>query len=218
MENTLCNIEFRSMAWTSNDLGPTVVHLAEQGVAEIRKSLKQFKGQQHHIFSLKTKQALADKNSEHGLSLDAVTCENFPLPTIQEQLVRASLDVHQGRGFAIIRGLDPRKFSAEDNAIVFLGVASYIGEQRGVQDKKGSVLSTPGSPVSPFVYCQFKLAEPSTLAHVTDSKVWTTPPNMRHGIHTTTGLVSCPQFFTSALAVALADRSCSAGLALRHGN
>lgn len=79
-----------------------------------------------------------------------MACESFPLPTIQEQLVRASLDVHEGRGFAIIRGLDPCKFSAEDNAIVFLGVASYIGEQRGVQDKKGSVLSTPDSPLYPF--------------------------------------------------------------------
>lgn len=51
MENTLYNIESRPMAWASNGLGPTVVHLDEQGVAEIRKSLKQFKGQQHHIFS-----------------------------------------------------------------------------------------------------------------------------------------------------------------------
>ncbi|KAG7289406.1 hypothetical protein NEMBOFW57_005777 [Staphylotrichum longicolle] len=152
MENTSYNIESRPMAWASNDLSPTAVHLDEQGVAEIQKSLKQFK--------------------------DAMTRENFPLPTIQEQLVRASLDVHEGRGFAIVRGLDPRKFSAEDNAIVFLGVASYIGEQRGVQDKKGSVLT-----------------------HVTDSKVWTTPPSMRHGIHTTTGLAWHCDMGTDVLAL-----------------
>lgn len=72
--------------------------------------------------------------------------ETFPLPTIQTQLARVALDVHQGRGFAIVRGLDARKYTAEDSAIIFLGIASYIGEQRGVQDKRGSVLSTPTLP------------------------------------------------------------------------
>jgi hypothetical protein len=71
-----------------------------------------------------------------------VTSETFPLPTIQRQLAQASLDVHQGRGFAIVRGLDARKYTAEDNVTIFLGIANYIGEQRGVQDKRGSVLST----------------------------------------------------------------------------
>jgi hypothetical protein len=94
-----------------------------------------------------------------------VTQENFPLPTIQAQLTRASIDVHQGRGFAIVRGIDPRRYTAEDNITIFLGISNYIGEQRGIQDKKGTMLT-----------------------HVTESKIWTTPPEMRHGIHTTTSL------------------------------
>ncbi|KAK4157542.1 hypothetical protein C8A00DRAFT_11610 [Chaetomidium leptoderma] len=125
--------------------GHHVVQLHEQGVAEVQETLEAFKNL--------------------GLGADAVTRESFPLPATQAQLTRASLDVHQGRGFAIVRGLDPRKYTAEDNVTIFLGISNYIGEQRGIQDKKGSVLT-----------------------HVTDSKVWTTPPAMRHGIHTTAGL------------------------------
>jgi hypothetical protein len=77
-----------------------------------------------------------------------VTRENFPLPTIQAHLARASFDVHRGPGFAIVRGLDPRKYTAEENVAVFLAVANHIGEQRGVQDKKGSMLSTTRHPRS----------------------------------------------------------------------
>jgi hypothetical protein len=83
-----------------------------------------------------------DPEKERGLGTGDVTLENFPLPTIQAQLTRASLDVHQETGFAIVRGLDPRKYTAEDNVTIFLGIANYIGNQRGVQDKKGSMLST----------------------------------------------------------------------------
>lgn len=70
-----------------------------------------------------------------------MTQENFPLPTIQANLARACLDVHQGRGFAIVRGIDPRKYTAEDNVTIFLGISNYVGEQRGIQDKKGTMLS-----------------------------------------------------------------------------
>jgi hypothetical protein len=70
-----------------------------------------------------------------------MTQENFSLPTIQANLARASIDVHQGRGFAIVRGMDPRKHTAEDNMAIFLGISNYIGEQRGIQDKRGTMLS-----------------------------------------------------------------------------
>lgn len=86
--------------------------------------------------------SLVDEETGLGLDADAVTRDTFPLPTIQEQLTQASFDVHEGQGFVIIRGLSPRKYTAEDNAKIFLGIANYIGEQRGVQDKRGSVLST----------------------------------------------------------------------------
>ena len=67
---------------------------------------------------------------------------NFPLPTLGEKLLKSALDIHRGRGFSIIRGLDPKDLSPEDNLIVFLGISSYIGSQRGRQDEDGNMLST----------------------------------------------------------------------------
>ncbi|KAM5353110.1 hypothetical protein ACJ41O_003260 [Fusarium nematophilum] len=97
-----------------------------------------------------------------GLDGDEVCKDNFPLPNLSRRLLRAGAEtLHLGRGFVVIRGLDASKYTVEDSVTVFLGVASYIAEQRGLQDRKGNMLS-----------------------HVTDSKQWTAPANLRHGIHT----------------------------------
>ncbi len=70
-----------------------------------------------------------------------MTREKFPLPIIEAQLAQVARDVHRG-GFAIVRGLDPRTFTSEENILVFMGIANYIGEKRGIQDKQGTVLGT----------------------------------------------------------------------------
>ncbi len=55
--------------------------------------------------------------------------------------------MHVGKGFVIIRGLKPNDLSVEDNMVAFLGIASYVGgDKRGVQDRKGNVLSQFCSP------------------------------------------------------------------------
>lgn len=40
----------------------------------------------------------------------------------------------------MIRGLDATCYTAEENTIIYLGIASYIADQRGIQDRKGNVL------------------------------------------------------------------------------
>lgn len=70
-----------------------------------------------------------------------MSASNFPLPTLGQRLLSVALDIHRGRGFAIIHGLDPKNFSPEDNVIVFLGISSYIGSKRGRQDEDGNMLS-----------------------------------------------------------------------------
>lgn len=49
--------------------------------------------------------------------------------------------VYAGIGFAILRGLDLRQFNYEERAIVFLGISSYIGDERGPQDRYGTMMS-----------------------------------------------------------------------------
>ena len=71
---------------------------------------------------------------------DDVSRELFPLPKLESRLDKCALEVHHGAGWCVIRGIDPRRYSVEDNAIIYLGISSYIGGRRGLQDAKGSML------------------------------------------------------------------------------
>ena len=87
-----------------------------------------------------------------GLGLDGreTARENFPLPTLSPILRALAEELHHGCGFFALRGLDPNKYSREDNIIIFLGISSYVGEMRGKQDDSGHLFgsSCPWSPVS----------------------------------------------------------------------
>jgi len=76
-----------------------------------------------------------------GLDGDAVSKNNFPLPMLRVALEHTCRDVHEGIGFAIVRGLCPDNYTAEDNLNFHLGISSYIGDVRGVQDRQGSMIS-----------------------------------------------------------------------------
>ncbi|KAH7152810.1 hypothetical protein EDB81DRAFT_648748 [Dactylonectria macrodidyma] len=100
-----------------------------------------------------------------GLDGDKVSPSNFPLPNLGRRLRTCTQTIHLGRGFIVLRGIDADRYKVEDTIIIFLGLASYIAEKRGLQDRKGTM-----------------------LAHVTESKLWTVPANLRHGIHTNEAL------------------------------
>ncbi|KAM0292031.1 hypothetical protein ACHAO9_003594 [Fusarium lateritium] len=100
-----------------------------------------------------------------GLDGDGVSPDNFPLPNLSRRLRASAETIHLGRGFVIVRGIDGSKYSDEDSVTIFLGVAGYVADKRGHQDRKGAMLS-----------------------HITDSKKWTAPVESRHGIHTNASL------------------------------
>lgn len=130
------------LVWSGNDLQEEsyALHLSDEDIAEVDGALAHFK-------SL-------------GLNGDEVGRDNFPLPTLGLRLRTVPEAIHLGRGFSVVRGLDRSKYSVQDSVVVFLGLASYVAEKRGLQDRKGNMLS-----------------------HITDSKQWTVPANRRHGIH-----------------------------------
>ncbi|KAK4658151.1 hypothetical protein QC762_204220 [Podospora pseudocomata] len=140
-------LEHHAMAWVPEAISSDsyVVDIGPRGVQEVQEGLQRFK--------------------ELELDGHEVSRHNFHLPTLEAQLEQACHEVHRGRGFVILRGLDPQQYSVEDNLMIYLGIAAYIGDQRGFQDKKGNMLT-----------------------HITASKDWKTPPELRHGIHTTKGL------------------------------
>lgn len=97
-----------------------MLKLTNEDVLEVRAALQSF--------------------NELGLYGNEVSSSNFPLPNLGQKLLRTTLDLHRGKGFAIIRGLNPKDFSPEDNLIIFLGLSSYIGPKRGRQDEDGNML------------------------------------------------------------------------------
>lgn len=72
---------------------------------------------------------------------DLVTPDTFPLPTVGPNVLsRMRDDLHQGKGFAVLRGLDSKKYPVEDLTTIYLGVQAYIANRCGRQDKKGNML------------------------------------------------------------------------------
>lgn len=63
-----------------------------------------------------------------------ISQETFPLPTLHPELRRLSHELHFGHGFFVLRGLNPDRYTREENIIIYAGVSSHIGSIRGRQD------------------------------------------------------------------------------------
>ncbi|KAL7941352.1 hypothetical protein V8C42DRAFT_182904 [Trichoderma barbatum] len=136
------------LAWSGVDFENEetyIVQLQKEDIEEVDAALQSFK-------SL-------------GLDGDQVNHDNFPLPTLEAQLAQCAGVVHEQRGFFVLRGLEGARYSVEDSTTIYLGIASYIADKRGLQDRSGHVLS-----------------------HITNSKIWKVPVEMRHGIHSSQAL------------------------------
>jgi hypothetical protein len=123
--------------------------------------------------------------AELGLYGNEVTPDTFPLPTLGSKLQQVARDIHRGRGFAVVRGLNPDEFSPEDNVLVFLGISSYIGVQRGRQDEEGNMLS---KSLGPF----FKNTRLTSPVHIRDAKLSKTPQQDRPTRYSSRASVSHP--------------------------
>lgn len=66
-----------------------------------------------------------------GKDLPYLSPETFPLPQDLGTLLRGISDqLHNGIGFAVLRGLDPKRYDDEENVIAYCGLASYVGAER----------------------------------------------------------------------------------------
>jgi hypothetical protein len=109
-------------AWRSGDLTPGewVHELSTGEVAEI--------------------EAAARALAASGKELAEVTAADFPLPLAGGRLRDVLLsEVLEGRGFAVIRGLDPSRLSRREAAAAFLGLGAHWGALRP-QNGLGHVL------------------------------------------------------------------------------
>ncbi|KAK8088901.1 hypothetical protein PG997_003862 [Apiospora hydei] len=65
------------------------------------------------------------------------TLEHFKALELDGDLVN---ELHNGKGFSVIRGIKPSDFSVEELTMVWLGIQAHIVDQRGRQDHKGNML------------------------------------------------------------------------------
>jgi hypothetical protein len=79
-----------------------------------------------------------------------VNKSTFPLPNLAPRLHEVAETVHNGRGFVVLRGLQPDKYSNIDNILLYLGITSYIAETRGMQDFDGRMIRTSTSACPPL--------------------------------------------------------------------
>lgn len=113
------------------------------------------------------------------LELSQVKKTTFPLPRLGKILGDLSLKIHTGRGFLVLKGFDPNAFTREDNVILYLGISSYIAEQRGRQSHDGSLISR--SPPLRSSISDIDLL-PIT-AHITDAVLSNTPRSERPSLY-----------------------------------
>ena len=74
-----------------------------------------------------------------GTELASLAKESFVLPSLGPALCDLQQELVQGRGFALIRGLDVAKYTEREIAMLFFGLGSHIGHARS-QNAAGDVL------------------------------------------------------------------------------
>lgn len=66
-----------------------------------------------------------------GLQIPYIRPENFPLRNeLAKRLRNLSDEVHNGIGFGVLRGLNPKQYTAEESVIIYCGLASYVALER----------------------------------------------------------------------------------------
>jgi hypothetical protein len=117
-----------------------VVLLNENDVKQIEEALGLFKGKLYETGIAQSSLAI-DLAKRLKLGPESVSQETFPLPKLRSKLEGIANELHNGIGFVVLRGLDPAKYTALDNVLLYLGVTSYIAEKRGCQDSSGNMIS-----------------------------------------------------------------------------
>ncbi|KAI0834245.1 Clavaminate synthase-like protein [Hypoxylon sp. FL0890] len=73
---------------------------------------------------------------DQSIPLSSISTENFVLPQeLKDSLRQVSDQCYYGRGFTVVQGLDPTKYSPELNVILYAGITTHVAPQHGFLDK-----------------------------------------------------------------------------------
>ena len=65
-----------------------------------------------------------------GLDIADIRRDDFPLPTLGPALERLRVEVLDGRGFVLLRGMPVEEWPIADSATAYWGIGSYFGSAR----------------------------------------------------------------------------------------
>jgi hypothetical protein len=92
-----------------------VYQLTEQELKEIDDSVHNFEATEKHF--------------------SEISKDTFPLPTFGAKIKKLTEEnVVDGRGFIVIRGLNPDKYTRAQNIIAYTGISAHVGK-RGLQGR-----------------------------------------------------------------------------------
>lgn len=96
---------------------------------------------------------------------EQVSRQTFCLPkSLAKRLGSISDEIHNGRGFAVVRGLKPGKYTAEETVTIFAGIASYVCSERATDPVHQLTLS----PLPPTRMTLWVVSD-SMTGHVRDA-------------------------------------------------
>src|ERR1700722_13995961 len=76
---------------------------------------------------------------QRGLALHDVRRRDFPLPTLARRLARIALDLEDGRGLVLLRGLPVEIYPEEETRFIVWGIGAHLGIPVS-QSKNGELL------------------------------------------------------------------------------
>ncbi len=74
-----------------------------------------------------------------GIEIKDITTEDFPLPILDSRLADLKMQLMEGRGLAVLRGVPVDRYTIEQSAIAYWGIALRVGDQVS-QNHKGHLL------------------------------------------------------------------------------
>lgn len=104
-----------------------------------------------------------------------ISQDTFPLPKLHRSLRAIADELHNGRGFKVLRGLPVTKHNREDNIIIYAGVSSHIAPIRGRQDHQFE--GKPADVIINHIKDMSKTVEANKIgapAYTTDKQVFHT--------------------------------------------
>jgi uncharacterized protein YoaH (UPF0181 family) len=123
------------LVWRGQDLreGCEVISLGTSDIEAVLSSIKRYKGD---FTIMPIPNVPIDLLLATGRNIGDITKNTFPLPPkLEKRLREASRQIHRGRGFVTIRGLDKARFDdmhREDSTIAFAGIAAHVCPEKAI--------------------------------------------------------------------------------------